>query len=82
MLGYGNFLVASGAPDQILQKIEYIPSPEEIYLRICEVVFLTAKLPCPLCEGEGTVFRRSQEQAGTPGESGEYRLASEDSQAA
>lgn len=77
LFGYGDFFVTSDAPDQILQKIEYIPYLEELYLRICDVVFPTARVSCPLCHGEGRVFQRPHEQAGPPAETREYRLADE-----
>ena len=66
LFGYGNLLVESGAPDQILQKIDYIPHAEEFFLEIAKMIFPAARAPCPLCHGAGRVFQRPPGQAGAP----------------
>ena len=39
LLRYGSFDVTSGAPDQVLHRLEYIPYPEEMYLKVMNVIF-------------------------------------------
>ncbi len=39
VFGYGEFLVQYGLRDQVLQRIQYIPYPERLYLEICRVIF-------------------------------------------
>lgn len=71
LFGYGSFLVESGAPEQILQKLDYIPYPEELYLRICEIIF-DEQTPCPVCDGAGKVFRHPDQQRVIPAGGSEY----------
>jgi hypothetical protein len=72
LFGYGSFLVESGAPDQVLQKLDYIPYPEELYLRICDMIFGTEQPPCSLCAGAGKVFRHPDDQRAITAGSSEY----------
>jgi hypothetical protein len=39
LLGYGTFLIESRAPDQILQKLDYIANPEQLYLELAGMIF-------------------------------------------
>jgi hypothetical protein len=39
VFGYGEFIVQYGFRDQLLQRIQYIPYPEQLYLEICRVLF-------------------------------------------
>jgi len=39
IFGYGEFLVQYGIRDQVLQRIQYIPYPERLYLEISQVLF-------------------------------------------
>lgn len=77
LFGFGEFLITSGAPDQVLQKIEYIPYPEELYLEMCNVVFPAEKVTCPLCRGAERVFQRPQDPAETSGGAEEYKVGDE-----
>ncbi len=77
LFGYGEFLVTSQAPNQIVQKIEYLPYPEELYLRIIHVLFPAAEVSCPLCDGEGRVLQRPDDEAETTIETRKYRSADE-----
>ena len=63
LFGYADFVVTSGAPDQITHKIAYMPKAEKLYLRICEIIFPPDRVVCPLCHGEGEVFRPPSEDA-------------------
>jgi Bacterial PH domain len=66
--------IAVGAPDQIIYKITYLPEAERMYLRISSVIFPPKRIPCPLCRGEGTAFRRPQ-----AGDASTFETRSEDS---
>ena len=72
LFGYGSFLVESGAPDQVLQKLDYIRYPEELYLRICDMIFEPERTPCVLCAGAGKVFRHANDQRSIPAGSNGY----------
>ena len=37
-LGFGEFRVRYGARDQVLQRIQYMPYPEQLYLEIHQVM--------------------------------------------
>lgn len=39
MLGYGDFTLESAGQDQALRKINWLPSPDETYRRICDIIF-------------------------------------------
>ena len=56
---------------------DYIPFSEELFLRICDVLFPSGRIPCPLCHGAGRVFQRPREGAGAAGEAWEYALVDE-----
>lgn len=51
LFGYGEFLVRYGARDQVLQRIQYIPYPEHIYLEI-QRTFLTGHEAAAEAESE------------------------------
>jgi Bacterial PH domain len=76
LFGFGDFLITSGAPDQVLQKIEYIPYPEELYQEICNVVFPPEKVICPLCRGVTRVFQRPQDPDQDSGSGENYQVSS------
>lgn len=63
LLGYGSFVVAFGAPSQLLQKIDYIPDPEDLYVKISDALFAPRKVPCPECQGEGAIWMRSGQES-------------------
>ena len=79
LFGYGELLITSGAPDQVLQKIEYIPYPMELYREICGVTFPAEKAPCPLCKGAERVFQRPQDLDAS-GDAENYKVADESEQ--
>jgi membrane protein YdbS with pleckstrin-like domain len=72
LFGYGSFLVESGAPDQVLQKLDYIPDLEQLYLKVCDMIFETEQTPCSLCAGAGKVFRHPDDQRAIPAGSSEH----------
>lgn len=39
MLGYGDFTLESAGQDQALRKINWLPSPDQTYRRICDIIF-------------------------------------------
>jgi len=59
MLGYGSFTVTSRAPSQIVQKIDYVSEPDDLYLKVVDAVFMPRKIPCPQCHGEGAIWMPS-----------------------
>jgi uncharacterized membrane protein YdbT with pleckstrin-like domain len=61
-LGYASFTVTSRAPNQITQKIDFVPNPEDLYATITDAVFLPRKVPCPECHGEGALWMPSGQE--------------------
>jgi uncharacterized membrane protein YdbT with pleckstrin-like domain len=39
VLGYGEFVLESAGQDQALNKIPYLPYPEQLYLEVCGLIF-------------------------------------------
>jgi uncharacterized membrane protein YdbT with pleckstrin-like domain len=39
ILGYGTFILESAGQDQGLNKVDFIPYPEQLYLEACELLF-------------------------------------------
>jgi uncharacterized membrane protein YdbT with pleckstrin-like domain len=39
LLGYGEFILESAGQDQALNKIDYLPYPEQLYLEVCGLIF-------------------------------------------
>jgi uncharacterized membrane protein YdbT with pleckstrin-like domain len=39
VLGYGEFILESAGQDQALDKIDYLPYPEQLYLEVCGLIF-------------------------------------------
>jgi Bacterial PH domain len=39
LLGYGEFILESAGQDQALRTVDYIPYPEQLYLKVCELLF-------------------------------------------
>ncbi len=39
VLGYGTFVMESAGQDQALQKIRWVPKPDETYREICDIIF-------------------------------------------
>jgi Bacterial PH domain len=75
LLGYGSLIVEYGGLDQKVQKIEYLPYAEELYVMVSETIFRNLdkeeseeRVPCPVCNGEGRIFRRAPKSftAGEP----------------
>lgn len=59
ILGYASFTLASRAPSQVIQKIDFVPNPEDLYKKVMDAVFLPRKVQCPECHGEGAVWMPS-----------------------
>ncbi len=38
-IGYGTFVLESAGQDQALQKINWVPAPDETYREICDIIF-------------------------------------------
>lgn len=86
--GYGEFIVEYiGGRDLLLNSIEYIPDPERLYLRICEIIFEPEEkeeieeILCPVCNSDGSIFRRENEKAGIRDHMTDHRLADSPGQA-
>lgn len=39
ILGYGEFILESAGQDQALNKVDYLPYPEQLYLEVCGLIF-------------------------------------------
>jgi hypothetical protein len=39
LLGYGEIIVESAGQNQALDRVEYIPYPEQLYLLVCGMLF-------------------------------------------
>ena len=39
IFGHGTFILESAAQDQALNKVDFIPYPEQLYLEACELLF-------------------------------------------
>jgi len=39
LLGYGEFIIESAGHEQALHTINFLPSPEQLYLEVCGLVF-------------------------------------------
>jgi uncharacterized membrane protein YdbT with pleckstrin-like domain len=39
IFGYGEFILESAGQDQALNKIDYLPYPEQLYLEVCGLIF-------------------------------------------
>ncbi len=82
VLGYGNLIVEYGGLDQKAQRIEYIPYAEEFYRIVSEAIFPDLKMdspaeraPCPVCNGDGKIFRRASKSAKVDGQTSDDRPA-------
>jgi Bacterial PH domain len=78
LLGYGSLIVEYGGLDQKVQKIEYLPYAEELYTMVSETIFPNLgrdenreRVPCPVCNGEGRIFRRAPKSFTAGGPVGE-----------
>ena len=78
LLGYGNLIVEYGGLDQKMQKIEYLPYAEEFYMMVSEAIFSyinrdqdVGRVSCPVCNGEGRIFRRASKSFTASGQAGE-----------
>jgi hypothetical protein len=56
--GYGSFTVTSRAPNQIIQKIEYVSDPDRLYAKLANAAYMPRKIECPECLGNGTTWAR------------------------
>jgi len=43
LFGYGEFILESAGQHQALQKVDFIPYPEQLYLEVCGLIFPTKK---------------------------------------
>jgi Bacterial PH domain len=73
LFGYGSFIVEYGGQDRllVLNSIDFIPNPEQHYLKICDLIFEPENIEtvaCPICNGDGSIFRRTQEKAEISGQ--------------
>lgn len=80
LFGFGTFLIATGAPDQVVQRIEYIPYADVLYQEMCNVIFSSDKVTCPLCRGAERVFQRAQDPADPSDGAEDYKVADEHGQ--
>jgi uncharacterized membrane protein YdbT with pleckstrin-like domain len=39
VLGYGEFIIESAGPNTVLQRVDHLPYPEQLYLEVCAVLF-------------------------------------------
>lgn len=39
ILGYGEFILESAGQDQALNKVDFLPYPEQLYLEVCGLIF-------------------------------------------
>jgi len=39
LLGYGEFVLESAGQDQALNRVDYLPYPEQLYLEVCGLIF-------------------------------------------
>src|ERR1700745_479460 len=39
LLGYGEFIVESAGQEQALNRVDYLPYPEQLYLEVCGLIF-------------------------------------------
>jgi|SRR5579875_85924 len=39
LLGYGTFVLESAGQNQIFQKVDHLPYPEQLYLEVCGLIF-------------------------------------------
>jgi hypothetical protein len=77
LFGYGAFIVEYGGQDRllVLNSINFIPNPEQHYLKICEIIFEpdnTETIACPICNGDGRIFRRANEKEEMPDHVGDH----------
>jgi len=52
MLNYGTFVIESAGQDQALREIEYLPNPNDLYLRVVEEMYEPDAVAARLHEGE------------------------------
>lgn len=52
MLNYGTFLIESAGQDQALREIDYLPNPNDLYLRVVEEMYEPAAVASRLREDE------------------------------
>ncbi len=63
LLGYGEFILESAGQDQALRTVTYIPYPEQLYLKVCELLFKPEPAPEP---PTGTPNGSGEQGGGTP----------------
>jgi hypothetical protein len=52
MLSYGTFVLESAGQDQALRKVDHMPNPNEVYLRIVEEMYEPAAVEARLGRAE------------------------------
>jgi hypothetical protein len=76
LFGYGEFIIEYGGQDRMmLNGINFIPNPEQHYLRICQMLFQPNKvetISCPICNGEGRIFRHAYDKVEMPDHAGDH----------
>jgi membrane protein YdbS with pleckstrin-like domain len=53
MLGFGSFVMESAGQDQALSHVKFVTGPDELYQRICALVFTPNQLVLPADDGTG-----------------------------
>jgi Bacterial PH domain len=79
LFGYGDFIIEYSSQDSMLtlNSIDFIPNPEQNYLDICAVIFRddvddVETITCPICNGDGRIFRRAHEEVEMPDHAGDH----------
>jgi uncharacterized membrane protein YdbT with pleckstrin-like domain len=54
ILNYGTFLIESAGQDQALREIDFLPNPNDLYLRVVEEMYEPAAVAARLHEDQGT----------------------------
>ena len=76
LFGYGEFIIEYGGQDRMmLNGINFIPNPEQHYLRICQMLFQPNEvetISCPICNGEGRIFRHAYDKVEMPDHAGDH----------
>jgi membrane protein YdbS with pleckstrin-like domain len=53
LLGFGSFVMESAGQDQALSRVKFVTGPDELYQRICALVFTPDQRPFPTDDGTG-----------------------------
>ncbi|MGB3761896.1 MAG: PH domain-containing protein [Ornithinimicrobium sp.] len=64
-VGYGTFVLESAGQDQALQKINWVPDPDETYREICDIIFG----PERRFDSDDSLPHAQRDDSGSPGQS-------------